>query len=263
MIGSMGGVGAVGRGVRVWVAGVGALVAVVAVGGCGAGDVEGAPVERRVFEFAGEALTVDSDDSELVITAADVTGVRVERQVDGWVFMGSGPEASWKLVDGRLTLRVECDGVAASCGAVHRIQVPRGVAVTVEDGNGDVTAEGFDTPLKVRSDNGEVRVRRGGGALDLGSGNGDVVVEDGVTAPELVARSDNGDVKITLGAVPRKVDVVTDNGDVSVSVPRGEYEVAGGSDNGDVRFDVPRRDGSGHVVSVRTDNGDVVVRTVN
>ncbi|MFE0648095.1 DUF4097 family beta strand repeat-containing protein [Streptomyces sp. NPDC059534] len=206
---------------------------------------------------------MDSDGSELVITAADVDGVRVERQVDGWVFMGAGPKASWKLEDGRLTLRVDCEGVASRCGAVHRIQVPRGVAVSVEDDDGDVTAEGFATPLKVRSDNGDVRVRKAGGALDLGSDNGDVVVEGGVTARELVARSDNGDVRITLGVVPRRVDVVTDNGDVTLSVPPAEYEVAGASDNGDVRIDVPRSDGSGHSVSVRTDNGDVLVRTVN
>ncbi|WP_225799699.1 DUF4097 family beta strand repeat-containing protein [Streptomyces sp. NK15101] len=239
-------------------------VAVLVLAGCGAGvDVEGAPVERRTFAFDGDALTVDSDDSELVITPADVDGVRVERQVDGWVFLGSGPEASWKLVDGRLTLRVECDAVAAGCSAVHRIQVPRGVAVTVEDDNGGVTAEGFDTPLKVRSDNGDVRVRRASGVLDLGGGNGDVSVEDSVTSPEVAVRSDNGDVHITLGAVPREVDVVTDNGDVTVAVPRAEYAASGASDNGDVRLDVPRRDGSGHVVSLRSDNGDVTVRTLN
>ncbi|MFE2010609.1 DUF4097 family beta strand repeat-containing protein [Streptomyces sp. NPDC059491] len=216
-----------------------------------------------MFAFEGEALTVDSDGSELVVTAADVDEVRVERQVDGWVFMGSGPKASWGLEGGRLTLRVDCSGVASHCGAVHRIQVPRGVAVTVEDDDGDVTAEGFVTPLKVRSDNGDVRVRKSGGALDLGSDNGDVVVEDGVTSGEVVARSDNGDVRIALGVVPRRVDVVTDNGDVNVAVPTATYEVTGASDNGDVRVDVPRGDGVGRSVSVRTDNGDVVVRPAN
>ncbi|MFF3758373.1 DUF4097 family beta strand repeat-containing protein [Streptomyces sp. NPDC002185] len=238
-------------------------VAVFALAGCGAADAEGAPVERKAFAFGGDALTVDSDNSELVITPADIDEVRVERQVDGWVFMGSGPDASWKLVDGRLTLRVECDAVASSCGAVHRIQVPRGVAVSVEDGNGDVTADGFTTPLKVRSDNGDVRVRNVSGALDLGSGNGDVDVEDSVTSARLSVRSDNGGVGISLRTVPRKVDVVTDNGDVTVTVPRAEYAVSGSSDNGDVRLDVPRRDDSEHVVSLRSDNGDLTVRTVN
>ncbi|MER7947050.1 DUF4097 family beta strand repeat-containing protein [Streptomyces sp. NPDC096079] len=238
-------------------------VAAVSLAGCGGADVEGAPVERRAFAFGGDVLTVDSDDSELVITPADIDDVRVERQVDGWVFMGSGPEASWKLVDGRLTLRVECDAVAADCSAVHRIQVPRHVAVTVEDDNGGVTAEGFATPLTVRSDNGDVRVTKAGGPLDLASGNGGVVVEDAVASPSVAVRSDNGDVRIALRSVPRTVDVVTDNGDVTVELPRAEYAVAGSSDNGDVRLDVPRRDGSPHSVSLRSDNGDVTVRTLN
>ncbi|MGW8764063.1 DUF4097 family beta strand repeat-containing protein [Streptomyces sp. NPDC055815] len=251
---------AVGRPFRVLLA---SGVAVFALAGCGGADVEGAPVERRAFAFDGDALVVDSDDSDLVITPADVDDVRVERQVDGWVVMGSGPEASWKLVDGRLTLRVECDAVAASCSAVHRIQVPRGVAVSVEDGDGDVTAEGFTTPLKVRSDDGDVHVRRVSGGLDLGSRDGDVRVDGSVTSPSVFVRADDGDVHVTLDAVPREVDVVTEDGDVALAVPKGEYEASGASDDGEVRIDVPLRDGSGHVVRLRSDDGDVVARTVN
>ncbi|MEU2072609.1 DUF4097 family beta strand repeat-containing protein [Streptomyces sp. NPDC013489] len=253
---------AVRRPFRVLLASGGVLVASLALVGCGS-DVEGAPVERKTFAFAGDALTVDSDNSELVITPADIDDVRVERQVDGWVFMGSGPDPEWKLVDGKLPLRVNCNGVSSNCDALHRIQVPRDVAVTVDNDNGRVTADGFATPMKVRSDNGDVRVREAGGPLDIGTENGDVTVDPGATAPEVVARSDNGDVRIALGTVPRRVDVVTDNGDVHVSVPTAEYEVTGASDNGDVRIDVPRRDKSGHSVNVRSDNGDVSVLTAN
>ncbi|MFF4171842.1 DUF4097 family beta strand repeat-containing protein [Streptomyces sp. NPDC001744] len=252
-----------GRPFRVLFASGGALAAVLVLGGCGSADAEGAPVERKDFAFAGTALTVDSDDSRLEVTPADVDGVRVERQVDGWVFIGSGPEATWKLEGGRLTLRVECGAVASRCGAVHRVQVPRNVAVTVESDNGSVTAEGLATPLKVRSGNGDVRVRKAGGPLDLGSGNGRVVVDAGTTSRDVTARSDNGDVRITLGAVPRRVDVVTDNGGVTLEVPKAEYAVTGTSDNGRVRLDVPRRDGSEHALSVRGGNGDITVRTTN
>ncbi|MFF2776452.1 DUF4097 family beta strand repeat-containing protein [Streptomyces sp. NPDC058052] len=220
-------------------------------------------MERKAFAFAGDALTVDVEGSGLVVVPDDVEEVRVERQVEGWVFLGSGPEASWGLADGRLSLRVECDGLASDCGAVHRVRVPRGVAVSVEGDNGDVTAEGFDTPLKVRSDNGDVRVREVSGTLDLGSENGDVTVEASATSPEVVSRSDNGDVRITLGSVPRRVDVAGENGDLTVSLPSAEYDVTGTTDNGDRSVEVPERRGSGRTVSVRSDNGDVVVRTAN
>ncbi|MEF9882715.1 DUF4097 family beta strand repeat-containing protein [Streptomyces sp. P9-A4] len=252
-----------GRPFRVLLVSGGVLLSSLVLAGCGSADADAAPVERKSFAFDGAALTIDSDDSELVITPADIDEVRVERQVDGWAFMGSGPEPTWTLTDGRLTLRVGCTGVTSNCDAVHRIQVPRKAAVTVQDDNGGVTAEGFTTPLKVRSDNGDVRVRKPAGPLDLFTDNGDVVVDSGATAPEVVARSDNGNVRIALGAVPRRVDLFTDNGDITLSLPTADYEVTGASDNGDVRIDVPRRDGSGHSVSARSDNGDVSVLTAN
>ncbi|MFE1350264.1 DUF4097 family beta strand repeat-containing protein [Streptomyces sp. NPDC058757] len=203
----------------------GVLVAGVAVAGCGSVDVAGAPVEREVFAFQGRELVVDSVGSDLVVGAGDVEDVRVERQVDGWGVGGSGPEARWELVDGRLRIRVECDGIASGCGAVHRVLVPRDVAVSVTGEDGDVAVEGFATAVKVRSD--------------------------------------NGDVRLSFGVVPRRVDVAGDNGDLTVTLPRAEYEVSGSSGNGDRNIDVPVREGSGRKVSLRSDNGDVTVRTAN
>ncbi|KQX53126.1 MULTISPECIES: DUF4097 family beta strand repeat-containing protein [unclassified Streptomyces] len=255
--------GVVRRPFRVLFVSGGVFFSSLLLAGCGSADVDDASVERKAFAFDGAALTIDSDDSELVITPADIDDVRVERQVDGWAVMGSGPKPTWTLSDGRLTLRVGCTGIASDCDAVHRVQVPRDVAVTVQDDNGGVTAEGFTTPLKVRSDNGDVRVRKPGGPVDLLSDNGDVVVDGGATSSEVVARSDNGSLRVTLGAVPRRVDLFTDNGDITLSLPTADYEVTGASDNGDVRIDVPRRDGSGHSVSARSDNGDVSVLTAN
>nr|WP_308354858.1 DUF4097 family beta strand repeat-containing protein [Streptomyces sp. Je 1-79] len=225
--------------------------------------MEGAPVEKKSFAFSGDSLVVDADNSELEIVPADIEDVRVSRQVDGWVFMGEGPDAVWGLKDGRLTLRVECDAVASHCDSVHRVQVPRGVAVTVEDDNGKVTADGFDTDLKIRSDNGAVVVRDSSGALDLASNNGEVVVEGDTTSGRVVARSDNGAVRISLSAVPGRVEAASDNGEIDIAVPDATYDVDGRSDNGSVRIDVPTRKGSAHVVTAHSDNGEVVVRSAN
>lgn len=253
------------RRIRTLLASGGAVVVALGVGGCGSADVEGAPVEKKSFAFSGDTLTVDSDNSVLEIVPADVKDVRVSRQVDGWVFMGDGPDATWKLEGGRLTLRVDCDAVASDCESVHRIQVPRGVAVTVEDDNGKVTADGFDTALKISADNGEIVVRNASGALDLTSGNGEVVVEGGTTSRQVVARSDNGAVRLTLGAVPERVRAESDNGEIDIALPTGSatYDVDGRSDNGEVRIDVPNQKGSAHVVTARSDNGEVVVRSAN
>ncbi|MEE1753299.1 DUF4097 family beta strand repeat-containing protein [Streptomyces sp. SP18CS02] len=242
----------------------GVVLGGLAVTGCGSADVEGAPVERKAFAFSGETLSIDSDDSELVLMPADVKDVQVSRQVDGWVVMGNGPEPSWKLEDGRLTLRVECDALASNCSSRHEVRIPRGVAVTVEDDNGAVTADGFATALKVRSDNGRVTVRGAGGPLDLQSDNGEIRVE-GATSRSVVARSDNGRVHLGLGVVPDRVETVSDNGAITIELPAGKtaYAVEARSNNGEVEVGVPTDDGSAHVVKARSDNGEVTVRSAN
>ncbi|MFF3326829.1 DUF4097 family beta strand repeat-containing protein [Streptomyces sp. NPDC002889] len=242
------------------------VVAVVAFGasGCGSANADEAPVEKKSFVFSGKTLTIDSDNSDIELVPADVKDVQVTRQVDGWVVFGQGPDPVWKLEDGTLTLRVECDAVSSDCESRHTVKVPHGVAVTVEDDNGSVTASGFDTALKITSDNGRVRVKDSSGPLDLDSGNGEVVTE-GVSAKSVVAASDNGSVRLGLVAVPERVETVSDNGEILIELPGAgaPYAVAARSDNGEVDVDVPTDDNSAHVVRARSDNGKVTVRTVN
>ncbi|QGV80830.1 DUF4097 family beta strand repeat-containing protein [Streptomyces ficellus] len=249
--------------VRAFVVG-GVVLGALGLAGCGDAGVEGAPVERKAFGFRGESLVVEAGDSELVLVPADVKDVEVSRQVDGWVVFGEGPDPVWKLEGDRLTLRVECDALASRCGARHEVRVPRGVAVTVEGDNGDVTAEGFETALKVTVDNGGVTVRDGRGPLELRSENGDVRVEGG-TARSVVTSSGNGEIRLALGAVPERVEAVNDNGDITVELPGGatRYAVEAGSDNGEVKVGVPTDERSGHVVKARSDNGQVTVRSAN
>ncbi|GLF93889.1 DUF4097 domain-containing protein [Streptomyces yaizuensis] len=233
--------------------------------GCGAADAGEAAVERKAFPFSGKVLTVDSDNSAVRVIAADVSRVEVTRQVDGWVFAGSGPEKSWKLADGRLTLRMKCTGVVSDCEGRHTVRVPHGVDVTVKNDNGEVTASGFRTPLRISSDNGKVTVRDTTGPLDLRSDNGQVVTER-VRAATVKVRTDNGSVRIGVreGAVPERVDVATDNGAIRVDLPRAgaPYAVDAHSENGKTDVDVARDGSSPRVVTARSDNGKVTVRGV-
>jgi hypothetical protein len=249
---------------RALIAAAGVAVAAGALTGCGSADAGDAPVESKSFPLTGKALTIDSDDSAIELVTADVKEVQVTRQVDGWVFMGNGPEASWKMKDGTLTLRVKCDAVASDCEARHTVKVPRGVAVTVEDDNGSVTASGFDTALKIRSDNGGVTVRDSSGPLRVDSDNGAVVTER-VSSKTVSVRSDNGSVRLGLVAVPDRVETVSDNGGITIELPGAgaPYAVTAKSDNGGVDVDVPTDDISSHVVKARSDNGKVTVRSAN
>ncbi|MGP3632026.1 DUF4097 family beta strand repeat-containing protein [Streptomyces sp. 24-1644] len=242
----------------------GVLVLVAALSGCGSSNVDDAPVERKSFALGGEALTIDSANSTVELVPADVRRVEVTRRFDGWAVLGSGPEAIWEMDNGVLRLQVKCEAMISDCDAHHRVQVPRGVAVTVNGDNGQVTASGFDTRLDLASDNGEVIVRDSSGPLKLESDNGEVVAER-ISASSVNVRSDNGSVRLVFTSVPKLVETVSDNGGITIELPKGEvaYAVDAEADNGDVSVKVPRHDDSPHVVKARSDNGEVTVRSAN
>jgi hypothetical protein len=242
----------------------GAALLALALTGCGSADVDDAPVERRTFTLEGKALTVDAEDSTVTLVPADVEEIEVERQVDGWVVLGRGPDPVWSMKDDTLTLRVKCDAMVDNCAARHKVKVPRGVAVTADAGNGRVTAVGFGAPLRLSADNGDIVVRDSGGPLDLKSDNGSVLAER-IGTKSVVARADNGEIRLGFSTVPDLVDAVSDNGHIVIDLPQGgqKYAVAASADNGDVSIGVPRSDSSSHVVKARSDNGEVKVRTTN
>ncbi|WP_189108161.1 DUF4097 family beta strand repeat-containing protein [Streptomyces camponoticapitis] len=242
----------------------GAVLAAVVVSGCGSADAGEAPVEKRSFAYSGKTLTISADNSSLDLVPADVKDIEVTRQVDGWVFLGSGPDPVWKLEDGTLTLKLKCRAVVNNCESRHTVKVPRGMAVQVRNDNGGVRADGFDTELNLRSDNGSVEVRNSSGRLDLSSDNGRVTAE-GVSSRSVRARSDNGAVRLELTSVPDTVDTASDNGSVTIDLPESDtaYAVTAKSDNGRVDVDVPTDDDSAHRVKAESDNGKVTVRSAN
>ncbi|MEU2434537.1 DUF4097 family beta strand repeat-containing protein [Streptomyces sp. NPDC007861] len=238
----------------------GVVVVAFGVGGCADAEAEGAVAERKAFAFAGETLTIDAEDSAVDIVPADVGSVEVERRVDGWVFIGKGPDPVWEMREGTLKLGVSCKAVASDCEARHAVKVPRGVAVTVRGDNGEVTASGFDTALALRSDNGRVTVRDSSGPLELVSDNGEIVGER-LAARAVSADSDNGEVRLGFAVVPDLVDSSSANGETVIELPgSGAYRVTASAGNGDAKVEVREDPRSGHVIKARSDNGDVVVR---
>ncbi|MET9835836.1 DUF4097 family beta strand repeat-containing protein [Streptomyces sp. NPDC006385] len=248
------------------VAVAGAVVVILAgVVGCGASAGDDKDPERRSFALEGRTLTVDSDDSALEIVAAEgheAGTVEVTRWFQGSVTVGSGPKVTWEMRDDRLVLREKCSGMIADCSTKHRIEVPRGVTVKVQDGDGSVRARGFRDALSVRTGDGSVHVTDSSGPLDLESGDGSVSVSD-VTSRQVKARTRDGSVRLELGTVPDLVETRSGDGYVSIELPRATYRVTTETGDGSVDVSVPRDDTSSHVVSARTGDGEVSVRTAN
>lgn len=243
-------------------------VVVALVGGlaaCGASAGDDKEPEQRSFALEGRTLTVDSDDSALEIVAADENKagtVEVTRWFRGSVAIGSDPKVTWSMEDDRLVLREKCSGMIANCSTKHRIEVPRGVTVKVEDGDGSVRAWGFRDALSVRTGDGSVHVTDSSGPLDLKTGDGSVRVSD-VSSRKVKAQTGDGSVRLELGTVPDLVETRSGDGSVTIEVPRATYRVTTETGDGSVDVSVPRDNTSSHVVTARTGDGKVTVRTAN
>ncbi|MBZ4322156.1 DUF4097 family beta strand repeat-containing protein, partial [Streptomyces huiliensis] len=244
----------------------GVVVAGTALAGCGtAGSVDLSDVtpEHRSFAVEGRTLTIDTDDSEIELVPGDGKAgkdVKVTRWFDGWA-VGGTVKATWAMEKDTLKLRQRCDGISVECKGKHRIEVPRGVRVIVEDENGGVVARGIKGDLRLGSESGDIEVRDADGRLELTSEHGDVRAEDGIVSRSVSARSENGNVTVRPARVPDRVTGESENGNVAVRLPGGPYRVDARSDTGRTRVGVPRDAASAHAVVARSENGDVTVRT--
>jgi hypothetical protein len=243
---------------------VGAVALIGAVSACGASAGDDKDPDQRSFALEGKTLTIDSDDSALEIVAADdnkAGQVEVTRWFQGTVAIGKDPKVTWSMEDDTLKLRMKCTGVVADCAAKHRIEVPRGVAVKVEDGDGSVRARGFEDALSIRTGDGSVHVTDSSGPLVLKTGDGSVRAE--VSSREVNSETGDGSVHLELGAVPDRVESRSGDGSVTIDVPEATYKVTTQTGDGGVDVSVPRADSSSHVITARTGDGKVTVRTAN
>ncbi|MET9757688.1 DUF4097 family beta strand repeat-containing protein [Streptomyces sp. NPDC006372] len=245
------------------VAGV-VVVLVAGLSACGASAGDDTEPDHRSFALEGRTLTVDSDDSALEIVAADAgpaDRVEVTRWFQGSVVVGKEPKVTWSMRDDRLVLRQTCSGFIVDCSAKHRIRVPRGITVRVEDGDGSVRARGFRDPLSIRTGDGSIRVTDTTGPLSLRSDDGSIRAD--VSSRDVRTRTGDGSVRLELGVVPDRVESRSGDGSVTIALPEAAYRVTTETGDGGAEVAVPRDENSSHVVSAHTGDGNVMVRTVN
>ncbi|WP_127359827.1 DUF4097 family beta strand repeat-containing protein [Actinacidiphila soli] len=243
---------------RLLLASSGAVLALGTVAGCA--DVsDDAKPDKRDFAISGKQLTIDASDSKVVVKPADVKDVKVTRWFDAWA-VGGSTRTTWSMEDGHtLKLRVTCRGMVTNCASRHEVLVPRGVAVTVANGDGKVEASGFDTALKVSTKDGSVVIRDISGPLDISTGDGKVEAT-GVTSRRVTAHSSDGAVRLRFTTVPDQVLATTSDGKVTVELPDERYDVSTTTGDGQVTVAVPRDSSSAHQVTVHTNDGSVTVR---
>lgn len=255
-----------------------AAVALLAVTtGCTApAPVLGDGSETRNFEFDGDALTIDSHNGSLQVTARDVDEVQVRRELTGSVFIGSDT-AAWDLSGNHLNLERKCTGILTYCRTAYQVVIPRGVALEVNGRNGTIQAAQLDDGVDVTTRNGRVEIEDVSGGVTVESRNGRITVDDvegplqttthngGIDVRQVRAdvvhlEARNGKVDAQFAAEPQDVTVRTNNGAVDLQLPGGPYDVQVVTDNGAQTVQVPTDRASEREVRVETNNGSVTIR---
>ncbi|MEU6342634.1 DUF4097 family beta strand repeat-containing protein [Streptomyces sp. NPDC046977] len=242
---------------RTLTAAAGAVALAMTASACADASDDTRP-EQRDFALSGSRLTIDAADSAVVVRPADVKTVKVTRWFDGWSVLGDTPKATWSLDGHTLKFRVDCHGFMDNCSARHEVLVPRGVTVTVTNGDGRVEASGFSTPLTLTTKDGSVRVRDVTGPLELSTGDGRIEAT-GLASRRVTAHTSDGSLTLAFVQAPDSVEARSGDGAVRVSLPKQAYRVSARSGDGHVRVAVPRDDSSPRTVTVRTSDGSVNV----
>lgn len=141
----------------------------------------------------------------------------------------------------------------------------RRLTVNTQQDNGVVLLNADVDQLIARTDNGEAVLGGSARRIEIYTENGGVVTRNPISVSEsFTAETSNGDIEVDLrDAAPRTVEASSDNGDVTVAVPAaGRYVVNADTENGHTAIRVPRatdRQSASAVITVRSENGDVIV----
>lgn len=235
--------------------------------------------EEHVVRHYSGVTVLDLRHAHGDVDLVPAPGHRVEVAIDSRHGFLSGHERADDLRAGELTLRGSCDFLTiGTCEEHYRIEVPRGVSVSVRTSAGAATARGLRGDLVLRSGAGSVRaldIR--GDSVELGSHAG-AVSATAVRADELelesraggidVARSSGrrvrastaaGSVDVELLTPPLSVDAESRAGAVTVSLPDVGYAVDARTRAGEENVAVRQRPAGSRIVEVESRAGDVSV----
>jgi DUF4097 and DUF4098 domain-containing protein YvlB len=187
-----------------------------------------------------QRVVLDTGDMNVQIRESAVTAVTIDTKS---TYFLDKPDVKEQVDSGALLVKADCGSgwTLTACDTDMTVVVPKGVSVSLDGGQGDVSM--FDLTGKV--------------AVKAGSGD---VSGLGLDAADVLALTSTGDVSLDMAQAPVSLDVSTDSGDIDVVVPSTTYAVDLKSENGDAELSGLTNDASS-VRSIRTvsDVGDVTV----
>ena len=254
------------RGRRFWLV-LGSVAAVAGVMFGVAWTLGALANETRTLVFSyddADVSTIDvatgSGEGVVVGDREPGTGIEVRTRLTDGLWDGRHSE---RLRGGRLELRADCPYFfSVRCDVRVEVHAPPSIDLVLRTDNGDVRVRRIDGSVDAASDNGDIRVRRLSGDLRVSTDNGDIVAGD-LTSAHVRSDTDNGDVTLEFVASPRTVSASSDNGDLQIRLPRDgrvAFALRVETDNGSTAMPIRTDPGSDRRITAQSDNGDITIR---
>lgn len=144
--------------------------------------------ESKTFDVSEKTTSVSVDSGGGDVQVVEGEGGSVKVTEDAKFDSGKKPKTEHYVTDGKLTLKVgtDCrDGVSsADCSVNYKVEVPRGVAVTVHSGGGNVGLTGVTGAVDITSGGGEIKAKGLGAPKFKGVSSGGAIDVNWVKAPK-------------------------------------------------------------------------------
>lgn len=269
------------RPVRRLLFGVGSLLTLLMIlwGSAQALDRLSIEEERIARSYAG-VTAIDLRHAHGDVDLVRASGRRTIVAIDSRHGFLSSHQREDTLRAGELRLRGSCDFVTlGTCEENYRVEVPRGVTVSVRTSAGETTARGLrGGDLELRSSAGPVTGTDIRARLVTLRSNAGPVKASGIRAEHLVLRSSAGGVdversvarivtaesaagqtSVELLRAPLRIDASSSAGGVEVFVPNGVYDVDARTSAGEESVQVRQRPGARRKIRAHSSAGDVNV----
>lgn len=219
----------------------GLLASAVLLTGCGLASVAGPNNEDTASYQVTDKVTklqLNNNSGDAVVTETDGSAVRV---VETLRWRGEDkPKPEHKVEGQALLLTYDCTSNWGSCSVDYKIEVPKGLAVDLDSGSGNLTLRSLT------------------GQIDLHVGSGDVDAAD-LGGKKVIANAGSGNIELKYASAPESAQMKAGSGDITLSVPEGAYDVKTDMGSGDANVSVKTDGSSPNKISLQAGSGDVTV----
>ncbi|MEV4109174.1 DUF4097 family beta strand repeat-containing protein [Nonomuraea sp. NPDC049695] len=218
----------------------GLLASALLLTGCGLASI-GSPKNQDTVTYQVkekvQKLQLRSGSGDVVINESDAAQISVTETL---YWSNDKPQAKHKVEGDTLSVYYDCQASWGSCGVNYKVEVPKGLALDLDTGSGNIT------------------LRRLTGLLDVHLGSGDLDAT-GLAGKQVFADAGSGNIELKYTAAPDSAELKTGSGDITLTVPDGSYDVNTKVGSGDAKVSVKDDGASPHKLSLTAGSGDVTV----